>query len=71
MNARGQRQVQFGDLTGARHQARVQDKVDREDVILRTLAEIRSGDDIVIVAIPGGRSYAVPRQVVRFLGAEK
>jgi hypothetical protein len=62
---------QFGDLTGARHQARIQERADREDVIQQTLAEIRSGDDIVIVAIPGGRSFAVPRQIVRYLGAEK
>lgn len=68
---RGVTPLSHGDTTGAIHRANIDQKADREKIIRQTVADLLGGDDVVIVAIPGGRSHAVSREVVRYLRADK
>jgi hypothetical protein len=62
----GQHTVGRGDLTGARIQALSGLKTDHDAALATTRAALVS-DPVQIIAIPGGRSYLAPAELVRHL----
>ena len=64
---RGTPTLSRGDVTGARHLQNVDAKASHQAAVAKTIAEVQAGDDIEIVTLPGGATYAVPRQVMTWL----
>lgn len=63
---RGQHTPGRGDLTGARAQALSARKTDNDAALANMRAALVS-DPVEVIAVPGGRSYLVPVELVRHL----
>lgn len=55
-----------GDLTGQRVKAQASIKEDR-DIALAAMRNALTSDPVEVVSIPGGRSFLVPTELVKFL----
>lgn len=63
-----------GDLTGRRLMAQAGAREDRDRAIKATRDALAGNESLEVVAIPGGRSFAIPRELVTHLlraGAEE
>lgn len=60
-----------GDLTGKRAAAQSGAREDRDRAIKATRDALAGGNEpLTMVAIPGGRVFAIPREVLTFIRAE-
>lgn len=61
-----------GDITGRRYLAQADSREDRDRAIKTTRDALAGGNEpLEIVSIPGGRSFAIPREVLTFIRAEE
>jgi hypothetical protein len=58
-----------GDLTGRRLMAQSGAREDRDRAIKTTRDSLAGNDELTTVAIPGGRTYALPKELLNFIRA--
>jgi hypothetical protein len=59
-----------GDLTGRRLVAQSGVREDRDRAIKTTRDSLAGNDELATVAIPGGRTFALPKELLNFIRAE-